>query len=165
MSRFALLSPLLVAFALVGVATEVVADDETALRQHADTWLAHYKAGDLDALMALYEDDAIVTLHDQPGLFGIDAIRAYFAAGLGKNDVTFDIEHELVEVNGNIGHVIAKYWLSATNRENGYVYRDAGRSLLIYKRGADGEWRIAVDIDQTTPDVKWPEKPAAPVLQ
>ena len=134
-------------------------NDEHAIREHGATWIKHYKDGDLDALMTLYEPDAIVTLHDQPGLFGRDAVRAYFAPGLGKSDVTFDLEHEHIEVNGDIAHAMAKYWLTAVNKDNGYVYKDAGRSLLIYKRGDDGEWRIAVDIDQTTPDVTWPEAP------
>ena len=31
----------------------------------------------------------------------------------------------------------------------------AGRSLLVYKK-QDGQWKIAADIDQATPDVAWP---------
>lgn len=35
------------------------------------------------------------------------------------------------------------------------IVSDAGRSLLIY-RFEQGQWKIAVDIDQATPDVAWP---------
>ena len=152
----------LFAIIALSLATVVRADhasneDEAAIRAHADTWIERYKAGDLEALMALYEEDAIVALHDQPGLFGRVAVREYFARGIGKSDVTFEIDHEHISVHGNMAHAMAKYWLTAVNRENGYVYKDAGRSLLIYRRGDDGEWRIHIDIDQTTPDVKWPE--------
>ncbi|MEM1263032.1 MAG: DUF4440 domain-containing protein [Pseudomonadota bacterium] len=133
------------------------AHDKQAIREHGATWIEHYKAGDLDALMTLYEPDAIVALHDQPGLFGRDAVRDYFAQSLGKSDVTFDLEHEHIEINGDLAHSMAKYWLTAVNKENGRVYKDAGRSLLIYRRGDDGQWRIRIDIDQTTPDVTWPE--------
>jgi hypothetical protein len=35
------------------------------------------------------------------------------------------------------------------------MYRDAGRSMLIYKK-ENGEWKIAADIDQASPDVAWP---------
>ncbi|MEM8984259.1 MAG: SgcJ/EcaC family oxidoreductase [Pseudomonadota bacterium] len=136
------------------------AHDQQAIREHGDRWIELYKAGDLDGLMALYEPDAIVTLHDQPGLFGRDAVRAYFSQSVGMSDVTFELDHEHIEVNGDIAHAMAKYWLTAVNKENGYVYKDAGRSLLIYRRGDDGQWRIHVDIDQTTPDVVWPESDA-----
>ncbi len=155
--RFPTLIGVAFALTIVGCASINTTDDEAALRAHGDTWIRHYKSGDLDALMTLYEPDAIVSLHDQPGLFGRDAIRRYFAQSAGKNDVIFDLEHELIEVNGDVAHLMARYWLTATSKENGYVYKDAGRSLLIYKRGSDGLWRIAIDIDQNTPDVTWPD--------
>ena len=46
----------------------------------------------------------------------------------------------------------SKYWLKAIDNETGDTYLDAGRSLLVYKKH-DGQWKIAADIDQATPDV------------
>ncbi len=118
-------------------------------------WVNFYVEGNLEGLMTLYKDDAVVALHGQPALFGKDAIRSYFAPRVGSSEIEFELEYEVIEVQGNIGYVISKYWLIAKNNTNGKRYQDAGRSLLVYK-SENGKWKIAADLDQTTPDVAWP---------
>ncbi len=133
-----------------------IAATEGPIRTEGSRWAEYYKAGDLDSLMTLYTDDAIVALHGQPALFGKDAVRNYFSTRIGKADTEFELDYELEEVHGDIAYIISKYWLVATDRESGEVYKDAGRSLLVYKRGPRGDWLIAADIDQATPDVSFP---------
>ncbi len=116
-------------------------------------WSAAYQAGDLEALMQHYVDDAFVALHGQPALKGKPAISAYFAPRLGQSDVSFDLRYERVRIYGDVAYIISQYWLTATDRNSGATVRDAGRSLLVYELGSDGQWRIAADIDQATPDV------------
>ena len=120
------------------------------------SWAEYYETGDLDGLMTLYMDDVVVALHGQPALFGKEAVREYFSSRIGKSDAKFELEYEVSEIHGDVAYLISKYWLRAVNKETGYVYKDAGRSLLVYKKGADGQWKIAADIDQATPDVAWP---------
>lgn len=144
--------------AVAPVDTDTAAD-EAAIRAHGQTWLARYKAADLDALMSMYEPDAILALHDQPVRRGVDQIRAYFEPGLGTSEVEFDLDVEHVEVHGDQAWLVSKYWLRATSKSSGYVYEDAGRSLIVYRRGADGEWRIVADIDNNTPDVSMDAMP------
>ena len=131
-------------------------DEGDAIRSEGLRWAEYYQAGDLDALMTLYVDDAVVALHGQPALFGKDAVREYFAPRLGKAKATFELDYEVVEVHGNIAYIISRYWLHAVSIESGDLYKDAGRSMLVYKKGDDGRWRIAADLDQATPDVGWP---------
>lgn len=126
------------------------------VRAEGSRWAEYYKAGDLDSLMTLYTDDAIVALHGQPALYGKDAVREYFSTRIGTADTEFELDYELEEIHGNIAYIISKYWLVARNRETGDTYKDAGRSLLVYKRGPNGNWLIAADIDQATPDVSFP---------
>ena len=125
-------------------------------RAEGSLWAEYYTAGDLDALMTLYTDDVIVALHGQPALYGKEAVREYFSTRIGKADTEFELDYELEEIHGDIAYIISKYWLVAKDRETGNVYKDAGRSLLVYKRGPDGNWLIAADIDQATPDVGFP---------
>lgn len=149
-------------FVLVLVATQLMAcatapgNEFGPLQRAGSTWAKYYKAGDLDGLMSLYMDDAIVALHGQPALFGIAQIRDYFSKSIGKADVEFILDYELLELHKETAHLMSKYWLTAVDKRSGETYRDAGRSVLIYKRGADGDWKIALDIDQATPDVTWP---------
>lgn len=118
-------------------------------------WARYYESEDLDGLMTLYVDDAVVALHGQPALFGKQAIRDYFAARLGKAESTFELNYEVRETHGSIAYIISQYWLKAVDKQSGEVFLDAGRSLLVYKKEG-GAWKIAADIDQSTPDVRWP---------
>lgn len=129
---------------------------EEVFEQIGGRWIKHYLAGDLDALMTLYTDDARVMLHEQPALVGKQAIRAFFAGSMGKNDVKFEIDVERAEIFGNVAYLISKYWMTVTPPNGVEPWRDAGRSLLIYKKSDDGQWLIHADIDQATPDVVWP---------
>ena len=131
------------------------ADFETEIAAEGGKWANYYEKEDLEGLMSLYVDDAIVALAGQPALFGIGAIREYFSTRIGKAESIFELDYELRETHGDIAYIISKYWLKATDKNSGEVYLDAGRSLLVYKR-QDGRWKIAADIDQATPDVTWP---------
>ena len=105
--------------------------------------------------MTLYTDDAIVALHGRPALRGVEQIRNFFAPGMGKSRVTFEIDIEEIQIHGDTAHLLSKYYLTAEPRSGRDTYRDAGRSLLIYKRNADNEWKLYLDIDQATPDAQF----------
>lgn len=125
--------------------------DEEAIRAAGSEWTRYYQGADLDGLMTLYQPDAIVALHEQPALFGKPAIRNYFSTRLGGPEAEFDLEYEAIRVEGELAYIVSKYWLTIGSGPD--AIRDAGRSLLVYRRGADGQWRIEADIDQDTPDV------------
>jgi len=139
------------------------ADEATreVFSQIGGKWIERYLAEDLDGLMALYTEDAKVMLHGKPAMTGKAEIREFFAASMGKARVTFDLDVERAEVHGRMAYLISKYWLSITPHGSTETITDVGRSLLIYKQGQDGQWRIHADIDQATPDVVWPPNAAA----
>ena len=130
-------------------------DFETEIAAEGGKWAEYYEQADLEGLMTLYVDDAIVALHGQHALFGITEIKEYFSTRIGKAESVFELDYELRETHGDIAYIISKYWLKTTDKETGVVYKDAGRSLLVYKT-QDWQWKIAADIDQATPDVAWP---------
>lgn len=134
----------------------VLLADDGPIRAEGSLWAKYYTAGDLDSLMTLYTDDVVVALHGQPALFGKQAVRDYFASRIGKAETEFELEYEVERVEGDIAWIVSKYWLIAVDRATGTTYRDAGRSMLVYRRSADGRWLIAADLDQATPDVGWP---------
>lgn len=134
--------------------------DEAAIRSHGRQWVQAFKAGDIDALMRLYTPDAEVALHGKPKLKGIAAIRGYFAPLLvTPPDADFLLAEESLVVDRDQAMFMSKYWF--TLRTPTGEIRDPGRSLIVYRRGADGVWRIRVDIDQAAPDVTYPPPPDA----
>ncbi len=137
------------------------AADEAAIRANARQWIARFKAGDLDGLMALYWPEARVALHGQAIRIGAAAIRAGFAPALAaKPQVEFLVDIETIDVHGGHAFLISKYWY--TSHGGGLPeIADAGRSMLEYRRDRHGRWKILVDIDQATPDVAFPPTPGA----
>ena len=127
-------------------------EDIAAVKHAAEQWIRLYTAGDLDGLMSLYAPDAIVALHGKPALRGIQQIRDFFAPSLGRSRVNFEIDIEEIQIHGDAAHLLSRYYLTADPLSGGETYRDAGRSLLIYKRDANNEWKLYLDIDQGTPD-------------
>ena len=149
--------PVLLAFLFLLFSCRATADDAAdiaAIERVAQQWIELYTAGDLERLMTLYTEDAIVALHGRPALRGVEQIRNFFAPGMGKSRVTFEIDIEEIQVHGATAHLLSKYYLTAKPKDGGDVYRDAGRSLLIYKRNPDNEWKLYLDIDQATPDAR-----------
>ena len=137
-------------------ATADDAADIAAIKQAAQSWIELYTAGDLDRLMSLYTPDAVVALHGKPMLRGVEQIRAFFAPGMGQSSVSFEIDIEEIQIHGDTAHLLSKYYLTAEPNNGGEVYRDAGRSLIMYKRDANNEWKLYLDIDQATPDAQFP---------
>lgn len=126
--------------------------DEIALDAFSAAWRAAYQAGDFDALTDLYEADAWLMTRDQPARKGRDAIIAYFKASRqpgSKAVITFDSENTVID--GAYAFKIA-LWRLEVPKAIGEPARDAGRSLVIFKRGKDGKWRLWRDIDNRTPD-------------
>ena len=146
---------LLISAVLAGVPGLAEESAANAIEAEGGKWARHYESENLQGLMTLYMDDVVVALHGQTALFGKEAVRDYFAARLGKAETVFELDYELRETHGDIAYIISKYWLKAVDKKTGAVYRDAGRSLLVYKKH-EGRWKIAADIDQATPDVNWP---------
>lgn len=131
----------------------------TALDSFSTNWAAAYQNGDFESMRDLYEPDAWLMTRNQPARKGVDAILEYFAesreAG-SKATISFEDEDETID--GNYAFKVAKWWLESP-QAIGEPVRDSGRSLVVFKRGNDGVWRLWRDIDNNSPDVNFDNKP------
>jgi uncharacterized protein (TIGR02246 family) len=101
-------------------------------------------AGDLDALVALYEPQA--SLMPSPGkvVVGAPAIREALAAFVGaKPRIT--LTPRLVSQAGDLALVTAK-WELGLNGDDGKPAKMHGQSVEVVRRQADGTWRFAIDM-------------------
>ena len=134
--------------------------ESRSICDHGAEWIERFKGRNLDSLMKLYVPDAVVALHGQKMLEGRESVKNYFATSMAAvKSVEFELDVERIEIHGNVAHLLSKYWFTSTTPD-GTVIRDAGRSLLIYKKypteKGPGRWKIAFDIDQSSPDVSFP---------
>jgi ketosteroid isomerase-like protein len=116
------------------------AGDPSEITARSAEWDAALNAKDVDAIVALYTDDARVLAPNRPMTVGSDGVRAEFG---GMIDAGLSIKLTSIEatVVGDIGHNVGSYVLSS-----GDTVVDVGKYLETWARGDDGVWRIANDI-------------------
>ena len=101
-------------------------------------------AGDIDALMALYEPQA--SLMPSPGkvVVGTAAIREALAAFLaGRPNMT--VSQRLVSHTDDLALVTSKWELTMTGAD-GQRSTMNGQSVEVVRRQGDGSWRFAIDM-------------------
>jgi uncharacterized protein (TIGR02246 family) len=118
------------------------AQDERAIREVVDTWMDASRRGDVEAVLDLMTDDAIfMTAGREP--FGKEEFRASFEGMRGlKMDGRSDIQE--LEVVGEWAWIRNHIDLTVT-QPGGEVARRAGYTLTIFRKGADGRWKLNRD--------------------
>ena len=102
--------------------------------------------GDLDLWMSLYTEDTIKMLPDEPAVFGKEDLRAsmkpLFDNFTFEEMVLSEIE---IQVEGDWAFSRLLFAVTLTPKAGGEpLYMDA-KDLCIYKRQADGSWKISRD--------------------
>lgn len=108
---------------------------ESAVRKY----VAASNEGDAEALANLYADDAMLLPPDHEPIQGRAAIGAFWRQG---TDQGLEVTTLTVEVDGNIGYLVGRYHLPATDEEPA----DSGKYVMCLKRQRDGSWKLSADI-------------------
>jgi ketosteroid isomerase-like protein len=116
---------------------------DRVLRDYEKAW----QARDAAALARLFTDEGFVLANGRPPARGQSAIRAAYAESGGP----LALRALAFAAEGNTGWIVGAY---GPGGERG----DTGKFVLALKRGADGRWMIAADIDNTNQ----PPRPPAP---
>jgi ketosteroid isomerase-like protein len=138
MTKLPIVLPLILLLAGCGLAT--TDGDPAKITARSAEWDAAMNARDIDALAALYTDNARLMAPNAAMTVGEDGIRAGFGSMI---DAGLSVKLTSIEalVSGDIGHNVGRYVLSADGEEV-----DVGKFVETWERGADGVWRIANDI-------------------
>lgn len=95
--------------------------------------------GDADALASLYADDAVLLPPDHEPVRGRAAIGDFWRQG---TDEGLEVTTLTVEVDGDLGYLVGRYHLPATDEEPA----DSGKYVMCLKRQRDGAWKVTADI-------------------
>lgn len=124
-----------------------MSDDEGAIRQVVETWMAASKSGDIETVLGLMTDDVVFTVPGQEP-FGKEA---FAAASKGMSGVQMEGTSEIVELQ------VLGTWAFIRNRidmtvtpPGGDRIRRSGYTLTLLRKEADGQWRLARDANLLT---------------
>lgn len=113
--------------------------DRAAILAVHDEFLVHLKAGDMDQLVQLYAEDAVVMPPNHPAVEGRAAIAELFGSFPPITDASFtDLT---VEGAGDLAYVLGHYVLTFEG-----MGADTGKFIEIRRRQADGSWPLVADI-------------------
>lgn len=124
-------------------------EDERAIRNVVDTWLAASRAGDLPTVLGLMTDDVLFLTPGQPP-FGKEAFAA-MSAGMQGMRVEGTSEIQEVQVFGDVAYLRNALRITMT-MPDGKTMRRSGQTLTILRKEADGQWRVARDANLVMPD-------------
>ena len=131
--------------------TDTMPDAVTQIRANLDSWLAAFNAKDIDALMALYDPESSYANANAPYRTTLEDIREGFAAGFSALNATLQFKEETAVAGSDMGLLVGKYYFAPPQGETSPG--PTGRVALVYRKQADGSWKLLFDMDNAPPDV------------
>ena len=111
---------------------------------------AAINARDVPAALDLWVEDGAIVQPDGNALRGRDAIASALQA-LVDNHVTLEIELANVFAAGDVATALGTLTLNGTGHD-GTSFAQRSESVVVYARGTDGGWRIALDAPWGLPE-------------
>jgi ketosteroid isomerase-like protein len=141
----------LIPFAILGcrspVPTGLTDADKAAIRKGTDVVvsIANAPTKDWDAYVRTdYTEDALVLPPNTPAVEGWNAIKSYILTEGTVSD--FKVEMLEIEGRGDLAYVRGTYSMTVTPRGASGPTKDTGKYIEIWRKQADGSWKVIRDI-------------------
>ena len=120
--------------------------DEAAIREADAQWSKAAAAGDLDGTVAYYTEDASVLAPNAPIASDRQSIRAAWASLLGSGaSISWQATKVEVARSGDLAYIVGVYQLTMKDPK-GNPAPDHGKFVEVWKKQADGKWKVVADI-------------------
>jgi uncharacterized protein (TIGR02246 family) len=127
------------------------AQDETAIRAAVEDWGNAIEAKNLEATLSFYADDAWVFPQNAPVAKTAEQRRAVWAgffAMPGAENMEGDITRLEVAKSGDLA-VMSGSFAMTMNDKSGKPVTENEKSVVTWKKQADGKWKVIADIWNT----------------
>ena len=134
------------------------AADQSAVKDQDEQWAKTAGAGDLDGTVSYYTDDASLLSPNAPIATGTQAIRAVWSTMLNPDvTVSWQVTKADVARSSDLAYVMGVYQITAKDPK-GKSQEDRGKLVEVWKKQADGKWKVVADIFNS--DLPVPQAPA-----
>ena len=136
----------LLSFTMVCPALAADTKIEQALRDLDAQWSAAAAAKDLDKTVSFYSDDAVVMPPNAPSATTKEAIRsAWKEMQAPGTAISWKASKVEVANAGDLAYVSGTYEYTMKDA-SGKPVKDRGKYVEIFKKQADGTWKVVADI-------------------
>ncbi|HEX9173316.1 MAG TPA: SgcJ/EcaC family oxidoreductase [Telluria sp.] len=125
--------------------------DEQAIRELVSTWMRATREGDVDTVLSLMTDDVVFLAPDRAPLTGRDAFGKGLRAALDTHAIDSSSAIDEVAVFGDVAYCRSSLSVTVTTPHNATPTLSRGHTLTIFRRGDDGQWRLARDANMLVP--------------
>jgi len=109
-------------------------------------WDEAYASGDAARLAERYDDHAVSMPPGLPTLASRSVIEADFKAFFESNTATHRTSDADRRITGDFAIERARYEATIRPRDGGAAVREAGKHVVVYRRQADGGWKVFWEI-------------------
>jgi ketosteroid isomerase-like protein len=121
--------------------------DVIAIEDVLNQYAVAMNTGDLELYLSLHTDDIVKMPPDAPATFGQEELRANVKPLFDDFTLEIAIYPEETHVDGDLGYSWCTYTFLMTPKAGGetIIAEPDGKALGIYKRQADGSWKLSHD--------------------
>ena len=130
--------------ALHPVAAMTVEGDRDAIAETARAFSAAYVAEDIDALVEFYTENGVGIPGARAPVVGRAALLDYWQVGEGVDILRHRTVSDELVVEGNLAYDRGTF--DGAVARGGEVSEFGGNYLIVWRRGEDGQWRMAQDM-------------------
>jgi len=113
--------------------------------------VAAANAGDVETLFAVYADDAVSMPPSAPPWVGKAAIRAALEPQFAESAFQLTVSPDDIAVAGDLAVIRTGWEETVTPRDDGETTGLHGEWLLVWRKQADGSWKIWRDMWTVVP--------------
>ena len=118
-----------------------------AIRKADGDWLKAVQSKDIAKVLSFYRDDAAWLLRDTAPIRGKEGIQSVWSGffAMPGSWIQWEPTTANVSVSGDLGYSEGMYEMRYSDQQ-GKTIDQKGSYVTIWKKGADGVWKLAVDI-------------------
>jgi len=136
--------------------------DIAAVNTLRTTFLTAFNSGDAAGVAATYTANGTSSGNHEATVTGHDAILAAQKAQFDQMTAKLDLMPDETMTFGTMGHDYGRYKITMTMKAGGATMSDEGHYVVLLEKQADGSWKVAHDIDNSSMPMPPPPAPAAP---
>lgn len=121
--------------------------DIEKLNAALNEWNAALDRGDIERLVATAHPDIIICNERQPTTVGLQGLREKYAPRIEAFDFVSSVEVHEIKLFGDFAVMVVTFDVKTTHKQTGEKGGGSGRLILGYHRNQNGEWKVALDVD------------------
>ncbi|WP_260483423.1 YybH family protein [Sphingomicrobium flavum] len=108
-------------------------------------YVAAINSNNVDAVLALCDENVIYQAPNEPQMEGAEAVREWGSSFFAAFKAHWVKTTTLVEASDRLASSTYTYVGTYTDKETGDAMTEHGKGTCLYRRGDDGNWKLIVD--------------------